>query len=136
MTPLALEEIPNRQWAEWFLNDKDDLRSSYFLELTATEFDVQGLELDWVCLAWGGDFQFDKARQAWSYRDLRGSKWNEVRKQARRIYRKNAYRVLMTRARQGMVIYVPEGTNEDPTRLPEFYDNTFAYLDALGIEKI
>ena len=115
----------------WFLNDNEDIRSSYFLEDIATEFDVQGLELDWTCVAWDADLRFNG--KEWLYRSFKGTKWQHVKDGDKKRYLKNAYRVLLTRARQGMVIFVPYGSNEDATRIPEFYDETFNYLRALGI---
>jgi hypothetical protein len=115
----------------WFLKEADDTRSSYYLEDAATEFQVQGLELDWTCVAWDADLRFVK--EGWQYRSFRGSKWDEVRKQDRRQYLLNAYRVLLTRARQGMVLFVPEGDAADPTRDPAFYDGTFEYLTDIGV---
>ena len=107
------------------------MRSSYYLEDAATEFDIQGLELDWACVVWDGDFRHDGEKwQTWSFR---GSKWQRILKEERRKYLLNAYRVLLTRARQGMVIVVPKGESEDPTRKPEFYDQTFDYLLQTGI---
>ncbi len=103
----------------------------YYLEDVATEFDVQGLELDWACLVWDGDFRHSsKGWETWSFR---GSKWQRILKEERRRYLLNAYRVLLTRARQGLVIVVPEGDSEDPTRPPEFYDPTFDYLCSAGL---
>lgn len=119
---------------QWFLNEKDDIRSSYYLEDVATEFHVQGLELDWACVAWDGDFRFSE--EGWDYKSFKGSKWQNINKADRKLYLKNAYRVLLTRARQGMVIVVPEGDVEDHTRLPEFYDDTFEYLKSIGFEVI
>lgn len=116
----------------WFLDEKDDIRSSYYLEDVATEFHVQGLELDWACVAWDGDFRFTE--EGWDYKSFKGSKWQNINKEDRKLYLKNAYRVLLTRARQGMVIVVPEGDKEDHTRLPEFYDDTFEYLKSIGFE--
>lgn len=115
----------------WFLNGKDDIRSSYFLEDVATEFDIQGLELDWSCVAWDADLRFRGS--GWEYKDFRGTKWININDATRRLYLKNAYRVLLTRARQGMVLFVPEGDSADQTRRPEFYDGTFRYLKKLGI---
>ncbi|HRH44977.1 MAG TPA: DUF2075 domain-containing protein [Pyrinomonadaceae bacterium] len=116
----------------WFLNEKDDVRSSYYLEDVATEFHIQGLELDWVGLTWDADFRFtDEGWQHWSFM---GTRWNKIRKEERKIYLKNAYRVLLTRARQGMVIVIPNGSLEDETRKPEFYDSTFEYLKSIGVE--
>ncbi len=118
----------------WFLNDAPDPRSSTFLEDAATEFQVQGLELDWVCVAWDADFRFQDSD--WSYHSFVGSNWNRVSKMERRRYLKNAYRVLLTRARQGMAIFVPQGNAQDPSRDPRFYDATFKYLADLGLEII
>lgn len=116
----------------WFLNDKADVRSSYFLEDVATEFDIQGLEVDWTCVAWDADLRHDG--HDWSYKAFRGTAWQSVNDQDARVYLKNAYRVLLTRARQGMAIYVPEGNASDATRQPAFYDKTYAYLRLIGIE--
>jgi len=115
----------------WFLDGKEDVRSSYYLEDVATEFHVQGLELDWACVVWDADFRH--TRNGWQHRSFRGHRWNQVRQDARKHYLKNAYRVLLTRARQGMVIVVPPGDRDDPTRSPEFYDPTFEYLNGIGI---
>ena len=118
----------------WFLNDRDDVRSSYYLEDVATEFDIQGLELDWVCVTWDADFRYTK--EGWKHLSFRGNKWTNIRKEERKIYLKNAYRVLLTRARQGMVIVVPFGDSEDPTRNPKFYDKTYEYLQDIGFPEI
>jgi len=115
----------------WFLNDREDTRSSFYLEDAATEFQVQGLELDWACVTWDADFRFTQA--AWSCHSFVASKWQNVNSLERRTYLRNAYRVLLTRARQGMVIFVPTGHPADPTRPPKFYDETFGYLSSLGI---
>jgi len=114
----------------WFLDDKDDVRSSYFLEDVATEFHVQGLELDWACVTWDADFRY--SQDGWEHWTFHGSRWKRIRQDARKIYLKNAYRVLLTRARQGMVIVVPYGEAEDQTRKPAFYDVTFQYLKDIG----
>ncbi len=114
----------------WFLDGKDDVRSSYYLEDVATEFDVQGLELDWVCVTWDADFRYTE--KGWKHWSFVGNKWNHINKEERQNYLKNAYRVLLTRARQGMVIVVPEGDVEDCTRPPKFYDPTFDYLKEIG----
>lgn len=118
----------------WFLSEKDDVRSSYYLEDVATEFQVQGLELDWVCMVWDADFRFDDS--GWKHHSFCGNGWRHIRKDERKAYLKNAYRVLMTRARQGMVVVIPPGDLEDPTRLPDFYDPTFEYLREIGFEVI
>jgi len=116
----------------WFLDEKDDTRSSYYLEDVATEFDIQGLELDWSCVVWDADFRYTK--NGWDHRSFVGSKWNYIKKKERQMYLKNAYRVLLTRARQGMVIVIPQGDREDPTRSPEFYDPIFEYLKSIGFK--
>jgi hypothetical protein len=118
----------------WFLNDKNDVRSSYYLEDPATEFDIQGLELDWVGLCWDADFRFINDR--WSHHSFRGTTWQNIGIEHQRAYLANAYRVLLTRARQGMVIYVPVGDPTDPTRLPQFYDGILAFLQTCGIEML
>ena len=97
----------------------------------ATEFQVQGLELDWTCVVWDGDLRFSE--KGWDYYGFKGKRWERVIKEERRRYLKNAYRVLLTRARQGMVIVVPEGDPDDPTRDPTHYEPTYRYLSSLGI---
>lgn len=132
LKPLAIDVRTPTDPILWFLNDKDDTRSSYYLEDAATEFDVQGLELDWSCVVWDGDFRYSSS--GWQHRSFVGAGWQKIAKAERQMYLKNAYRVLLTRARQGMVIVVPEGNQEDPTRLPEFYDPTYEYLCSLGLQ--
>lgn len=120
--------------ANWFLNDKEDVRSCYALEDVVTEFNVQGLEVDFSIVAWDADFRFDG--QQWTYNNFTGSRWNHVNSTEKQLYLKNTYRVLLTRARQGMVIFVPNGDANDVTRLPSFYDNTYNYLKSLGLPEI
>ncbi len=120
--------------ANWFLNPEDDVRSSYFLEDVATEFDVQGLELDWVCIAWGENFYYQNGK--WCYQSFKGCKWQNINKEGDKQFTKNAYRVLLTRARQGMVIWIPEGSGTDATRPNKFYDGTYQYLKSLGITEL
>lgn len=134
LKPHAIDVKSPMDPIHWFLDDKDDVRSSYFLEDVATEFDVQGLELDWACVTWDADFRYSK--QGWEHWSFVGSKWNRIRKQERQVYLKNAYRVLLTRARQGMVIVVPYGDDKDMTRKHEFYDNTFKFLKEIGFHVI
>jgi len=117
--------------ANWFLNDTTDVRSSFYLEDVASEFAVQGLELDWVGVCWDGDFHYSNGR--WVCQAFKGSKWQAVNDESRRLYLKNAYRVILTRARQGMVLFVPEVDGSDTTRPPSFYDGTFEYLRACGM---
>jgi hypothetical protein len=115
----------------WFLNDKADVRSSYYLEDVASEFAVQGLELDWAGVCWDGDFHHLDG--PWISQAFKGTKWQSVKDESRRLYLKNAYRVILTRARQGMVLFVPSGDSSDPTRSVSFYDGTFEYLRSCGI---
>lgn len=131
LRPHALDIRVSIDPVQWFLNDRDDIRSSDFLEDAATEFQVQGLELDWACVSWDGDLRF--TGRDWSFHDFRGSKWTRVSSAENQIYLRNAYRVLLTRARQGMVIFVPPGENSDQTRQTGFYDPTFNYLVSLGV---
>lgn len=118
----------------WFLDGKEDVRSSYYLEDVVTEFQVQGLELDWACVTWDADFRYSE--HGWKYFSFVGDKWNNIKKPKRQDYLKNAYRVLLTRARQGMVIVVPSGDKEDHTRKREFYDPIFAYLQTIGFNEL
>ncbi len=134
LKPYAVDVRSPMDPVHWFLNGKEDVRSSYYLEHVATEFSVQGLELDWACVAWDADFRYTP--NGWSHHEFKGAKWLKVRQEQRRIYQKNAYRVLLTRARQGMVIVVPEGDTKDPTRLPAFYDLTFEYLKTIGFVEL
>lgn len=134
LKPLAIDIKSPMDPVNWFLNDKDDIRSSYYLEDVATEFHVQGLELDWACVTWDGDLRYSK--DEWKSFSFKGNKWERINKIERKKYLINAYRVLLTRARQGMVIVVPEGSIEDHTRNPQFYDETFNYLKNIGIKLI
>jgi hypothetical protein len=118
----------------WFLAPKEDVRSSFYLEDVATEFQVQGLELDWACVTWDADFR--RTKSGWDHYSFCGDRWNRIRKEERQEYLKNAYRVLLTRARQGMVIVVPDGESDDPTRASDFYDQTYNYLRAVGIQSL
>jgi hypothetical protein len=120
--------------ANWFLNGKDDVRSSYALEDVVTEFDIQGLELDYSIVAWDADFRFDG--REWTYNHFVGNRWNSVNSMEKKLYLKNAYRVLLTRARQGMAIFVPAGNDEDHSRQCEFYDGIYEYLREIGIEAL
>lgn len=134
LKPHAIDVKSPMDPIHWFLDGKEDVRSSYYLEDVATEFDVQGLELDWACVTWDADFRYTK--NGWEHRSFCGDSWNKVRKSERQNYLKNAYRVLLTRARQGMVIVVPKGDSQDLTRKHEFYDPTFEYLQEIGFKII
>lgn len=118
----------------WFLNNKEDVRSCYALEDVVTEFDVQGLEVDYSIVCWDADFRIIDGK--WSYKRFRGSEWINILKNEDKLYLKNTYRVLLTRARQGMIIFIPRGCDEDTTRQPKFYDGTYNYLKKIGIEEI
>ena len=147
--PLAVHILAqgDENAVHWFLEDKTDVRSSNYLEDAATEIQVQGLELDFACVLWDADMRYVDGH--WEYFKFNGKdKWNPVANtpngQEEKKYMLNAYRVLLTRARQGIVICVPSGNNrltpegfpEDPTRLPEFYNGTYEYLKSLGIKEI
>ena len=148
--PLGIHVLPSgdENAVHWFLEDKVDTRSSNYLEDAATEIQVQGLELDYTCILWDADMQYDNGK--WHFYRFNGqTKWveqtaNTESKQDLIKYMLNAYRVLLTRARVGMVICVPEGNGnknpsgfwEDCTRLPEYYNGTYQYLKSLGIEEI
>src|ERR1700756_1079754 len=110
----AIDVRVNVDPIHWFLNDRHDTRSSYYLEDTATEFQIQGLELDWICIAWDADLRLEG--KSWRYHSFRGDSWTTIHKGDRKRYVLNAYRVLLTRARQGMVIFVPAGDDSDQTR--------------------
>ena len=159
LRPLSIDVRCKPDTVHWFLDDITDIRSSLFLEDAATEFDVQGLELDYAAIIWDGDMIYDpehtvlskKDRKKaeliqgpWTQRSFNGGVWQNIASDMRRMYQLNAYRVLLTRARQGMVICVPEGNSErtidgaylDPTRVPAFYDSTYEYLKGLGIKEL
>lgn len=131
LKPHAIDVRVEIDPIHWFLNDRDDTRSSWYLEDAATEFQVQGLELDWTCVSWDGDLRFNG--DAWAYHHFRGKRWCGVHEPRNRTYLLNAYRVLLTRARQGMVLFIPPGNVADPTRTPEMYDRTFEYLVDVGL---
>lgn len=118
----------------WFLNDKDNVDSSYYLEVAASEYKVQGLEVDYALLAWDADFRFEN--NSFTYHKFRGDSWNNVKQERDRRYMKNAYRVLLTRARQGLIIFIPNGSDKDKSRKKEYYDGTYQYLKSLGIEEL
>jgi hypothetical protein len=130
LKPLAIDIRAEIDPIHWFLDGKEDIRSSYYLEDAATEFQVQGLEVDWACVVWDGDFRMGPT--GWVYKSFTGDKWNNILSPERKKYLKNAYRVLLTRARQGMVVVVPQGDAEDPTRKDAYYDPIFDYLKDIG----
>lgn len=128
-------------FVHWFLEDDSDIRSSNALEDTLTEFKVQGLEIDWACVAWDADLRLDKTGKHWQHFQLRsGTQWQNINKKENQEYQINAYRVLLTRARQGMIIVVPQGDVDgnppDETRKPEWYDGIYNYLKGIGIPEV
>ena len=134
LKPLAIDVRSPMNPVNWFLDGKDDVRSSFYLEDVATEFDIQGLELDWTCVTWDGDLRYSP--NEWNTYEFHGSRWQNINKPERKVYLINAYRVLLTRARQGMVIVIPNGNPDDHTRKHEYYDPTFNYLKSVGFECI
>ncbi len=145
--PLAIHVLDNDTDAmHWFLEDKSDVRSSNFLEDAITEIQVQGLELDYACVVWDADVRCENKQ--WTYHKLSiknwkpnpdwrpDTKWIPENNTEQQRYMLNAYRVLLTRARKGLIVCIPEGNPEDATRLPEFYDGTYQYFKALGVEVI
>lgn len=136
LKPLAID-ISHSQTMNvnaWFLNSRKDVHSSYYMEDIATEFQVQGLEIDWACVAWDGDLIYDNG--VWDHRQFKVNGWQKINKDYLQKYHINAYRVILTRARRGMIICIPEGDLEDPTRNPEVYDSTYNYLRSIGIQTI
>jgi hypothetical protein len=134
LRPLGIDVKNEISAPNWFLNNSDDIRSSYFLEEIATEFDIQGLEIDWVCLAWDINYYFENGK--WNCQYFSGTKWQNIHNENDKTYLQNAYRVLLTRARQGLIIYIPEGDDLDHTRPKELYDQTFNFFQSCGIQNI
>jgi len=131
LKPLAIDMRLQPNPVHWHLADRDDVRSSYCMEDAASEFDVQGLEVDWSVVVWDADLR--RLEAGWSHHLFRGRAWQRRQKEHLQAYTTNAYRVLLTRARQGMVIVVPEGDSADATRSPAFYDGTYDYLRDAGV---
>ena len=119
---------------KWFLEGTDDIKSSYFMEEVATEFDIQGLEIDYALVGWDADYRYENGHFE-CYKPS-GSKWQTINKEDNRRYLKNAYRVLLTRAREGFIIFVPKGDDSDRTRLCKYYDEIYQYLYDIGIYSI
>lgn len=143
--PLAVNVLPSGDdnAIHWFLEDKTDVRSSNYLEEAATEIQVQGLEIDFACIQWDADMRY--ANGKWEFYKFNGkTQWIPEKNKKTQKYMLNAYRVLLTRARQGMIICIPEdngklnhdGFPENPTRLPEFYDSTYEYFKSIRIKEI
>ena len=134
LKPHAIDVRPKINPIHWFLHGKEDVRSSYYLEDVVTEFDIQGLEIDWACLTWDADLRYQP--KGWAHWSFSGDRWKHIRNAENQAYLKNAYRVLLTRARQGMVIVIPEGDSNDPTRDKSYYDPTFDYLRGIGFQVV
>ena len=124
------------RYDKWFLEADGDVSSSYSLEVAASEFECQGLELDWVGLCWGADLTPSTGGDAWDYRKFRGAQWQAVRQEAERAFTLNRYRVLLTRARKGMVIWVPKGDPNDATRDPARFDRVYDVLLCAGVPEL
>ena len=122
----------------WFLAPSDDLRSSNMLEIVASEFKVQGLEIDWGIVCWDADLRRTANGKDWDHYTFRGTKWNKRNKPEQKRYLLNSYRVLLTRSRQGMIIFVPKGVDPelDPSRNSAFYDGIYNYLISCGIKEL
>ena len=132
----ATQFLSNYGFDKWFLEPCEDVRSSYSLEVAASEFECQGLELDWVGLCWGLDLTPSPKTGNWEYRKFRGARWQAVQQDAERAFTLNRYRVLLTRARKGMVIWVPRGDPDDPTRDPALFDRVFDALRRAGVPEL
>jgi hypothetical protein len=131
-----LEATDGLTIAQWYLNDRDDIRSSFVLEVPANEYACQGLEIDFACVCWGGDLVFVPDRNAWVCRQLSGNAWSETRSEQGRRYVQNSYRVLLTRAREGVVIWVPKGETSDRTRKPQELNSTAGFLVAAAAQTL
>jgi hypothetical protein len=122
--------------AHWYLNDHDDVRSSLALEVPANEYTCQGLEVDFTCLCWGGDLLWDAKLEAWRRCRFGGTEWQNIRSPEAQRFLTNSYRVLLTRAREGMVLWIPTGSDCDRTRKPEPFNETAQYLMACGVRNL
>jgi hypothetical protein len=135
LRPFGIDVKNSISPSNWFLDGKEDVRSSYYMEDVTTEFEIQGLELDWTIVCWGGDLHLKENK--WIYQSFKGTKWQKIQQEIKKRYLLNAYRVLLTRARQGFVIFIPKGNEQDKTRPKKFYDATYEYLtEYIGIKKI
>jgi hypothetical protein len=132
---LKREFRDSLKYPDWFLRSAGDVRSSNQLEIAATEFECQGLELDWTCVCWGGDFIPAADGEGWQFRKLHGVKWRMEPDSTEQEFIRNKYRVLLTRARFGTVVFVPRGSPADETRKPEEFDVVASYLSGCGMSK-
>jgi hypothetical protein len=122
--------------ADWFLRPRTDIRSSHSLEVAMTEFECQGLELDYVGLCWGDDLTIAAEGGRWAMREFKGANWRDIRSSVKQRYLLNKYRVLLSRAREGMIIWVPLGDPDDSTRDPARLDRTATFLESVGLELV
>jgi DUF2075 family protein len=134
LKPYGLNVREEIDEALWFLNDENDIRSSYYLEIVATEYKIQGLELDWIGVCWDADLR--RTDNKWDFKNFSGTEWKKTKIVAEQQFLLNTYRVLLTRAREGVIVFVPLGDPKDQTRLPEFYDPISEYLKSCGVEEI
>lgn len=134
LVPYGINMNVSIEPEKWFLGEASDIRSSDFLELASSQFDIQGLEIDWSIVCWDADLRHNMTQ--WTHHQFKGSKWQKRNKEIDQLYLRNAYRVLLTRARQGMIIFVPEGSDDDWTRTPAFYNGTYQYLGECGIAEL
>lgn len=134
LKPVGIDVKNEISAPNWFLNGEEDIRASNFLEDVATEFDIQGLEIDYSCMIWGANFYIKNGK--WKHQNFKGTKWMNINQEISRGYLRNTHRVLLTRARQGMIIHLPEGSDLDHTRPSRFYDETWNYFKEIGIEEI
>lgn len=138
LKPEGIYVLKDIDVKNWFLAPSDDLRSSNMMEVVASEFKVQGLEIDWAVVCWDADLRRNRNKKDWDYYNYRGTRWQHRSKKEQQRYLLNSYRVLLTRARQGMVIFVPVGgdSDDDPTRDHRYYDGIFNYLLECGIQEL
>jgi hypothetical protein len=129
---VTLNASAGDEIAQWYLNAPEDIRSSYALEVPANEYTCQGLELDFACVCWGGDLLWNDTSRSWTAYRLSGSAWQRVRDSIEQQFIRNSYRVLMTRSREGSVLWIPNGDQSDPTRSPGPLDSTAAFLIRCG----
>lgn len=133
---VLLNAAAGNEIAQWYLNPRGDIRSSYALEVPANEYTCQGLELDFVCVCWGGDLLWSDSALNWVFSRLSGTSWQRLREQGAQRFLSNSYRVLLTRAREGLILWIPPGVESDPTRPPEAVDATAKYFERCGAVSI
>lgn len=134
LKPYAINVREEIDETLWFLNDENDVRSSFYLETVASEYKVQGLELDFIGVCWDADLR--RGKDDWQFRSFSGSQWNQVNNISEQNFLLNTYRVLLTRAREGLIVFIPEGDIDDKTRPPELYNSIFEYLKSCGIQEM